>query len=137
MVRRLRTLNTVVVAALATAGLAAAAAGDARPCHPDLAGTRSMTVTGEVTGYRFEGPSSLVVSVRTRRCAGVARWDYGASAQTTAPVSCRGANVGGSGTTPQRLVAAQGERLVRIVLAPDGVDRGDRLDVIARATGRR
>ena len=47
MVRRLRTLDTVVVAALATAGIAAAAAGDVRPCHPDLPGTRSLTVTGQ------------------------------------------------------------------------------------------
>jgi hypothetical protein len=135
MVRRMRTLNTVVVGALATAGIAAAAGGDARPCHPDLPGTRSLTLTGDVTGYRFAGRDTLVASVRTKRCAGVARWSYAASA--TAPVACRGAKAGGSDAAPQRLVAAQGDRLVRVVLAPAGVDRPDRLEVIARGTGRR
>jgi len=129
MVRRLRTLNTVMVAALATAGIAAAA-GDVWPCHPDLPGTRSLTVTGHVTSYRFAGRGTLVASVKTKRCAGVARWNYAASADAIASVACRGAEAGGSGTPSQRLVAAQGDRLVRVVLAPDGVDRPDRLDVL-------
>jgi len=137
MVRRpMRTLGTAVVAALATAGIVAAA-GDARPCHPDLPGTLSLTVTGQVTGYRFACRGTLVASVDTKRCAGVARWNYAASVDATASVSCRGSNAGGSSAAQQRLVAAQGNRLVRIVLAPDGVDRPDRLDVLARATGRR
>ena len=135
MVRRTRTLSTIVVAALATVGIAAAAAGDARPCHPDLPGTRSWTVTGQVTSYRFAGRGTVVASVRTKRCAGVARWSYAANA--TASVSCRGSSAGGSGAAPQHLVAAQGNRLVRVVLAPAGVDRPDRLDVINRGTGRR
>src|SRR5215475_8138466 len=111
MVRRMRTLNTVVAAALATAGIAAAATGDAWPCHPDLPGTRSLTVSGEVTGYRFAGRSTLVTSVQTKRCAGVARWNYAASAHATASVSCRGTGAGGSGATRQHLVAARGDRL--------------------------
>jgi hypothetical protein len=135
MVRRLRTLSTVVVAALATAGIAVAAAGDARPCHPDLPGTRSLAVTGEVTAYRFAG-GGLVASVRTEHCAGVARWNYTAVVHAIASVSCRGAKAGG-GTATQHLAAAQGDRLVRVVLAPDGADRPDRLDVIARGTGHR
>jgi hypothetical protein len=134
MVRRLRTLGTVVVAALATAGLAAAAAGDAQPCHPDLPGTRSLTVTGQVTGYRFVGGGTLVASVQTSKCAGVARWTYAANA--TASVSC-GASVSSGSGAAQHLVAAQGNRLVRVVLAPAGVDRPDRLNVINRATGHR
>ena len=137
MVRRLRTLNTVAVAALATAGIAAAAAGDARPCHPDLPGTRSLRVTGAVTGYRFAGRGTLVATVKTRQCAGVARWDYSASMQATASVSCRGSKAGRPGAAPQHLTATHGDRLVRVVLAPAGVDRPDHLDVIARATGRR
>jgi hypothetical protein len=137
MVRRMRTLSTVVVAALATAGIAVAAAGDTRPCHPDLPGTHSLTVTGAVTSYRFAGRGTLVASVQTKRCAGVARWNYAARAHATASVSCRGASTGGSGTAPQHLVAAQGDRLVRVVLAPAGLDRPDRLDVIARGTGHR
>ena len=136
MVRRLRTLGTVVVAVLATAGIAAAT-GDARPCHPDLPGTHSLTVTGQVSGYRFAAGGTVVASVRTKRCAGVARWSYAASVQATASVSCRGSSAGGSGPAREHLVAARGDRLVRVVLAPDGVDRPDRLDVINRATGRR
>src|SRR5256885_588256 len=136
MVRRMRTRNTLVVAALATAGIAAAAAGGVWPCHPDLPGTRSLTVTGHVTGYRFAGRDTLVASVKTKRCAGVARWNYAASAHATASVACRGAK-GGSSAAPRHLVAAQGDRLVRVVLAPDGVDRPDRLDVVARGTGHR
>jgi hypothetical protein len=136
MVRRLRTLGTVVVAVLATAGIAAAT-GDARPCHPDLPGTHSLTVTGQVTRYKFAAGGAVVASVRTKRCAGVARWNYAASVQTATSVSCRGSRAGGSGPAPEHLVAARGNRLVRVVLAPDGVDRPDRLDVINRATGRR
>lgn len=135
MVRRLRTLGTVLVAAFATAGLAAAAAGDAQPCHPDLPGTRSLTVTGQVTGYRFAGAGTVVASVQTKRCAGVAHWTYAANA--TASVSCRGSRTSGSNTAPQHLVATQGDRQVRVVLAPAGVDRPDRLAVINRATGHR
>jgi hypothetical protein len=136
MVRRMRTLNTLVVAALATAGIAAAA-GDARPCHPDLPGTRSLTVTGEVTGYRFAGRGTVVASVQTKRCAGVARWNYAASARATVSVSCQGSNVDSPAAPAQQLVATQGNRMVRVVLAPNGIDRPDRLDVINRATGRR
>lgn len=132
----MRTLNTVVVVALATAGIATAA-GDARQCHPDPPGTRSLTVTGEVTGYRFAGRGTIVASVNGKQCAGVARWDYAAHAHATASISCQGSSADGSAAATQQLVAAQGDRLVRVVLAPDGVDRPDRLDVIERATGRR
>lgn len=132
----MRTLSTVAVAALATAGIAAAA-GDARQCHPDPAGTRSATLTGVVTAYRFAGRGTIVASVQTERCAGVARWNYTAKAHEIASVSCEGSNPAGSAAPAQQLVAAQGNRLVRVVLAPDGVDSPDRLDVIERATGRR
>jgi hypothetical protein len=136
MVRRMRTLSTVVVAVLATAGIAAAA-GDARPCHPDLPGTRSLTVAGAVTGYRFGERGTVVASVQTGHCAGIARWNYASEPAATASVSCRGSRKGGAGVAPQHLVSVQGDRLVRVVLAPVGADRPDRLDVIARATGRR
>jgi hypothetical protein len=134
MVRRMRTLSTIVVAALATVGIAAAAAGDVQPCHPDLPGTRSLTVPGQVTGYRFVGRGTVVASVRTKHCAGVARWTYAVNA--AASVSCRGSSARGSGAA-QHLVARQGNRLVRVVLAPTGADRPDRLDVMNRQTGRR
>jgi hypothetical protein len=141
VLRRMRALNTVVVAVLATAGVAAAA-GDARPCHPDLPGTRSLTVTGELTGYRFAGRGTVVASVQTKPCAGVARWKYSVRAHAVASVSCQGSSASGSGAVAppapaQQLVAAQGDREVQVVLAPAGVDRPNRLDVLARATGRR
>jgi hypothetical protein len=91
-----------------------------------------LTVTGQVTSYRFAGRGTVVASIQTKRCAGVARWTYAANA--TASVSCGGSSAGGAA---QHLVAAQGNRLVRVVLAPAGADRPDRLDVINRATGRR
>jgi hypothetical protein len=134
MVRRLRTLGTAVVAVLATAGIAAAS-GDARPCHPDLPGTHSLAVSGQVTGYHFAAGGTVVASVQTKRCAGVARWNYAASVSSTASVSCGGAS--SFGPARGQLIAARGNRLVRVVLAPDGVDRPDRLVVMNRATGRR
>ena len=96
-----------------------------------------MTVTGQVTGYRFAGRSTLVASVQTKRCAGVARWDYGdehardrlglLSGIERRRFRCGGTTSGGgAGQTPSASCTA-----------PDGVDRPDRLDVIARGTGRR
>ena len=133
---RFRTLNTVVVAALATAGIAAAAAGDARPCHPDLPGTRSLTMTGEVTGYRFavearSSPRSDQALCRRRPLElrgehegerigllpGIERGRFGRGATT----------VGRGAGRPPRPSRARARRL----------DRPDRLDVVARATGRR
>src|SRR5262249_27282790 len=133
MKHRMRTLSTIVVAALVVVGVAAAAS-HCPPCHPDLPGTRSLTVTGAVRDYRFAAPGTLAVSVRTGRCAGIARWNYAAGARATAAVSCGGSTAVGS---TQKLVAARGDRIVRVVLAPNGVDRPDRLDVFARATGHR
>ena len=89
MLHRVRTLNSIVLAALATAGIATAAVGDLKPCHPDLPGTRSLIVTGAVTELQIAAPGTLAVSVRTGQCAGVARWNYAASAHATAAVSCR------------------------------------------------
>jgi hypothetical protein len=96
-----------------------------------------LTLTGNVTSYRFAADGKLVVSVQSKRCAGAARWNYAASVHATASVSCRGSSAGRATATPQHLVARQGDRLVRVVLAPNGADRPDRLDVIARGTGRR
>ena len=92
-------------------------------------GPRDQLQVRESRHARHLGP-------RTKRCAGVARWNYAASADATASVACRGAK-GGSSAAPRHLVATQGDRLVRVVLAPDGVDRPDRLDVVARGTGHR
>lgn len=124
----------MVVAAVTTVGIATAAASECPPCHPDLPGTRSLSVTGTVTGYRFAGSGTLAVSVRTMPCAGVAQWNYAANAHATAAVSCGSSRAVGSA---RKLVAVQGDRTVRVVLAPHGVDRPDHLVVTDRATGHR
>jgi hypothetical protein len=121
---------------LATAGLAAAAS-DALKCHPDLPGTRSLTVSGNVTGYSFTGGRVAVHWVRTPDCAGTAAWDYAASAHATASASCQRSARAPMQEVGQRLVAAQGDREVRVVLAPVSADRPDRLEVFARSTHRR
>src|SRR5437899_3289419 len=137
MTHRIRTLTTIVVVALFLAGIAAGAGGGPRQFYSNLPGTRSLTVTGHVISYRFAGRDTLVASVQTERGTGVVRWNYVASPHAIASVSYRGANAGGSGAPLQHLVAAQGDRQVRVVYAPAGVDRPDRLNVFARGTGRR
>jgi hypothetical protein len=116
----------IAVAALLTVGIATAAAHDCPPCHPDLPGTRTLTVTGAVTSYSFAGPGTLAV-----RGAHVARWNYASAPQSTATVSGHA----GSAAAPQKLTAAQGDRTVRISYAPAGADKADRLDVFDRTTG--
>jgi hypothetical protein len=134
MLHRMRRIIVIAVASLAIAGIAAAA-GERPPCHPDLPGTRSLIVAGAVTSYRFAAPGTLVVSVRTGRGAGVARWNYASSPRATAAVSYSGSNATRSAASAEKLAATQGNRIVRVVLAPRGADRPDRLDVLARATG--
>jgi hypothetical protein len=122
--------------ALATAGLAAAAAGDAARCHPDLPGTRSLTVTGHVVGYTLTGGRVDVHWVRSSDCAGTAVWNYAAVPHAKASAPCRQTTTPAQGSAARRLVAAQGNRIVRVVLAPASVDRPDRLQVLDRATRR-
>lgn len=130
MTHRMRRLFMVVLGSLVIAGIASAA-GNCPPCHPNIPGTRSLTVTGAVTSYRFGAPGTVAVSVQG---AGVVRWNYKSTTDATASVSGRG------GTTPgavsQKLVAAQGDLRVRIALAPNGVATPDRLNVFDRATGK-
>ena len=127
---------TAAVCLLATAGLAAAS-GDALRCHPDLPGTRSLTVNGSVTGYAFANGRVAVHWVRTAKCAGTTVWNYTAAARATASSACNGTAAHATRVAAQRLVAAQGSRVVRVVLAPASVDRADRLVVLDRATHRR
>lgn len=136
-VRRTRTTVLAAMCALAAAGLAAAAAGDAARCHPDLRGTRSLTVEGNVVGYTFARGRVAVRWVRSRACAGTAVWRYSSVPHAKASASCeRSAAELGKARPTRRLVAAQGNRLVRVVLAPASVDRPDRLQVLDRATRR-
>jgi hypothetical protein len=122
--------------ALATAGLAAAAS-DALRCHPDLPGTRSLTVNGEVTSYAFAGGRVAVRWLRSPGCAGTAVWNYGSTVRATASASCQRSVRTSAQPAGETLVAARGNRVVRVDLAPASVDRPDRLDVLDRATHAR
>ena len=90
-----------------------------------------------MTSYRFAGRGTLVASVQDQAVCRRRSLELRGERRRDRVGRLPGSNAGGSGAAPQHLVAAQGDRLVRVVLAPDGVDRPDRLDVIARATGRR
>jgi hypothetical protein len=136
MARRTRLTVATALCALGTAGLAAAAER-ATICHPDPRGTRSLTVNGDVTGYAFANGRVDVRWTRSRRCAGTASWNYAADAHATAPASCAAAVPSPGRSVGEKLVAAQGNRIVRVVLAPASVDRPDRLDVLDRASHRK
>jgi hypothetical protein len=129
-----RTLVVVGIGALVTAGLAGAAR-HAQPCHPDLQGTRGLTINGEVTGYAF-ADGRVVVNWRRAECAGTSIWDFASNPRATASASCEPRAVLGNPGTEKRIVAARANRLVRLILAPPSVDRPDRLDVFDRARRR-
>jgi hypothetical protein len=117
-----------------TTGLAGAA--QSWPCHPDLPGTRVLTVSGEVTEYAF-ARGGVAVSWRRDECAGTEVWDYGSNPRATASASCGRQAVSTTRRAGNKIVASQGNWAVRLVFAPPSVDRPDRLDVFDRATHRR
>lgn len=121
---------------MGTAGLAEAAR-HCRPCHPDLAGTRALTVHGDVARYAFVGGRVVVQWVRSAHCAGTAVWDYGSMRRETASAGCQRRDATAPRGSGERLVAAQGDRVVRVVEAPASVDRPDRLVVLDRTSHRR
>jgi hypothetical protein len=135
MARRTRLTVATALCALGTAGLAAAAER-ATICHPDPHGTRSLTVNGDVTGYGFANGRVDVRWTRSKGCTGMTRWDYSANPHAAASASCQDDAPAARGAD-EKLVAAQGNRIVRVDLAPASVDRPDRLDVLDRATHRR
>jgi hypothetical protein len=95
-------------------------------------------MSGHVTRYAFANGRVAVDWVdRAKACAGTAVWNYAADARATAAASCQRAAGPRAHGAQTRLAAAQGDRLVRIVVAPASVDRPDRLDVLDRATHRR
>jgi hypothetical protein len=122
----------VVALALGTAVVAAAGA---QVCHPDLAGTRNFTVTGAVTSYGFKDGGVAVSWTRPNACAGSAVWDFAAHKTARAGAACttRSTALPHAAT---KLVARQGDTVVRIRLAPAGVNRAGRLEVVNHATGR-
>ena len=129
---KLRTSTTLGAVAL---GLALTAAAAAQVCHPDLAGTRSLTVSGAVTSYGFTKDGVVVAWTRSHACAGTAVWSFGAGMSAKANSACTHA---GATLKPvaTKLEARRGDTIARVRLAPAGADRADRLDILSRSTHR-
>ena len=92
-------------------------------------------MSGTVTGYRFASGGVLVRWTRAKHCAASVLWHPEAAQSTTASGVC-GSSTRETQSVATKLSAAQGDRLVRVVLAPASADRPDRLDVFARSTHR-
>lgn len=71
---------------------------------------------------------------RADDCASAVVWHPDAATSATASGAC--GRAAGSSRPLTKLSAAQGDRLVRVVLAPAAADRPDRLDVFQRSTHR-
>jgi hypothetical protein len=116
-------------ATLMTAGLAAA-----DRCHTPLAGTRSLTLNGDVAGYRVSGDHILVDWVRSNGCGGTAVWRYLTAVHTTAETtSCRARTLDRAAASVERLSASDGQRVVHVVAAP-AQDTAVRLSVVDKTT---
>jgi hypothetical protein len=102
--------------AIAGAALLLAAPAVAYVCHPDPAGTRSLSVTGHVVAYRLEG-TTVTLALRSQSGCQVLVWRASAARPQPSSAAC-------SSATPHRS-AASGARLV----AAAGADAPDRLQV--------
>jgi hypothetical protein len=119
-----RLLTRTVFACVATLGLASAAsAAGAYVCHPDPAGTRTMTVNGEVARYAMHGSRVTVLSNGASGCRRIV-WNVLGRTSLEAADSCS------SGAAAK--VAAQGQ--TRVALREGTADEPDRIDV--RVPGR-
>ena len=115
--RRTPTRLAVLVFAL---GLAAPAiAAIAYVCHPDPAGTRALTLHGQVVGYTLQG-TRLVVAVRSHGTCTTRVWGAG---QKSEPSSASCAAL----ASAPRTAAPKNVRIVRPLAR---VDRPDRIAVI-------
>jgi hypothetical protein len=128
--RTRRLIAVGVMGALISAGAAAADL-----CHTPLAGTRSLTLRANVTGYQFDGNRVLVEWSRSARCRGTMFWEP-SQPHTTASASCQQAATRGAHAGP-KLTASDATHVVRVISAPIGVDKPDRLVVFDRATNGR
>jgi hypothetical protein len=109
--------RTVRLAVLAAAlGLAAPAIA-AYVCHPDPAGTRALSLRGDVLGFKLHG-TDLIVAVRSAGTCRALAWRSGDGTLTPAGVPCAAI------TAAPQPVAAHSVRIVRPAAA---VDRPDRL----------
>ena len=129
---KLRTWTTLAVIALGVTGVATAAA---KQCHPDLAGTRSISITGAVTSYGFANGGVVVNWTRSNACAGSAAWNFREHRAAKAGTGCTqlGAPIADASA---KLCATSGDKVARVPRAPDGADVADRLVVSSRSTHR-
>ena len=128
--------GTLIVGAvvLITASLATAA----DRCHESLLGTRSLTLYGDVTSYRFTGDRIVVEWARSPMCAGTATWNYKSTARAKMSVACqRPAAQRHAAVADTKVVASDASHTVRVIVAPASADAPDRLVVIDRATSER
>ena len=108
--------------AVAGAALLLSAPAIAYVCHPYLAGTRSLSVTGQVAAYRLQG-STVTLALRSHAACQVLVWRASIARPQPSSAAC-------SSVTPNRSPASS----ARLVGA-GGADRPDRLQVFG-TTGR-
>jgi hypothetical protein len=106
-------------------------------CHTPLAGTRSLTLHGELTAYGFSGDHVVVRWSRANGCAGTIFWRYAAAKRTKSPTRCRTLSAWTASLAGHELVASDAQHIVRVQLAPSSSDTPDRLVVLERSTNRR
>jgi DNA-binding beta-propeller fold protein YncE len=116
--------------------LISAGAAAADLCHTPLPGTRSLTLRANVTGYQFAGNRVVVEWSRSARCGGTTFWEP-SQPRTTAPASCQRAAAPQGVHAATKLTASDATHAVRVIPAPIGADKADRLVVFDRATNRR
>lgn len=104
--------------AVAGAALLLAAPAVAYVCHPDPAGTRSLSVTGHVVAYRLQG-TTVTLAVRSQSGCQVLVWRRGARPGPSS-AACSTVRPNRAPASSARLVAAR------------GADRPDRLQVLGR-----
>jgi hypothetical protein len=132
-----RRLGTIFFAAVGCLSIGVGVAAADR-CHTPLPGTRSITLHGEVTGYRFTGDRVLLTWSRTVRCAGTIVWNYASAKHTKAATTCQRPATGNhKAAADTKLTASDARHTVRVVLAPSAEDAPDRLMVLDRSTHSR
>ena len=117
---------------LINAGLAAA-----DRCHTRLPGTRSFTISADVTDYRFARGRVVIEWARSADCAGTAVWKYVSKTRAKASLSCQLSAPRYGVSAGTKLVASDATHTVRVIPAPASSDVPNRLVVLDRTTNRR
>jgi hypothetical protein len=106
--------------AVAGAALLLAAPAVAYVCHPDPAGTRSLSVGGHVVAYRLQG-TTVTLAVRAQNGCRVLVWRASAARHEASSAACGSVRADRSSSAQARLVAGSADRPDRLqVIAPDG-----------------